>query len=130
MANSTKRRAGALCGIVSFALVAGCAQTPTQKAPARPPLEPIAHVRTPEGWVQERNGYNQLVSSRDGYPVQFIFAAARNNLDAFPVIKKSADQGMLPSQVAELHIANLKANSGEHLEVLENEPAELGDLAG
>ena len=129
MTNSCQRAASALCGIVGFTLIAGCAQTP-QRAPAPTPLEPVARIRTPEGWVQERNAYHQLLASRDGYFVQSIFVAARANLDAFPAIKKGADPSMLPSQLAELHIANLKAGSGERVEVLENEPAEVGDLAG
>jgi hypothetical protein len=122
-----------LCGIVGFALIAGCAQTPVppvQKAPAPTPLEPVACIRTPDGWVQEHNAIHQLVASRDGYLVQFIFVAARTNFDAFPDINKGADQSMLPSQLAELHIANLKAGSDEKVEVLENEPAEVGGLAG
>jgi len=127
--NSYQRAASTLWRVVGFVLIAGCAQTP-QKAPAPTPLEPVARIHTPEGWVQERNAYHQLVASRDGYFVQTIFVAARTNPDAFPAIKKGADPGMLPSQLAELHIANLKASSGERLEVVENEPAEVGDLTG
>jgi hypothetical protein len=132
MANSNGRRASTLCFIVSFTLMAGCAQTSPWTAPARTPtvLEPVARIHTPEGWVQEHNAYRQLVASRDGYLVQLIYVSARTNFDAFPDINKDADPSMLPSQLAELNIANLKAGSDEKIEVLENEPAEVGDLAG
>jgi len=130
MANRYRRGFSALCVIAGFAVIAGCAQTQPRKAPAPTPLEPVARIRTPEGWVQERNAYHQLLASRDGYFVQAIFVGARVNSDAFPAIKRSAEPGMLPSQLAELQIANVKTASGEKLEVVENEPAEFGDLSG
>ena len=117
--------------VVLIAVVAGCAEAPPQKPPeAAKPQPTVAGVVTPEGWVPEYNAGGQLIVSRDGYLVQMILVGARSNLDAFPAIKKGAAAGMLPSEVAELHIANMKAAGGEQLEVLENDPAPIADVSG
>jgi hypothetical protein len=124
------RNARILGGIAFIALVTGCAEAPPKKA-SEPPKQPIvAGVMTPEGWVREYSAAGQLIASRDGYSLQMVLVAARTNIDAFPAIKKSASSSTLPSEVAELHIANTKAAGAEQLEVLENEPAQVAGLSG
>jgi hypothetical protein len=122
-----------VCASVWLALGAGCAETPPKpgQQPAAPPKQPaVAGLIVPEGWVQEYNRAGQLVASRDGYFLQLVVVTARSNLDAFPAIKKAAHPAALPSETAELQIANTKASVDEQMEVLENEPAEVAGLTG
>jgi hypothetical protein len=130
MSSKRPNRARILGGIAFIALVAGCAEAPPTKAPEPSKQPTVAGVITPEGWVQEYNAGGQLVASRDGYGLQLILVGARSSSDAFPAIKKGVSSNTLPSEVAELHIANIKAAGAEQMEVLENEPAQIAGLSG
>ena len=50
--------------------------------------------------------------------------------DAFPKIKKQADDKLLASELAELQIAELKSSGASNLTVVENLPARIGGRIG
>lgn len=130
MSGKPLRSAGILCCVAFLALVAGCAEAPPKKAPTPPKQPTVGGLTTPEGWVREYSPGGPLLASRDGYCLQIVLVGARSNIDAFPAIKKGVSAGTLPSEVAELHIANMKAAGGEQIEVMENEPAQVAGLSG
>jgi hypothetical protein len=87
-------------------------------------------VTLPADWVR----YNQaqrdvIVVTRDGLRVQQIMAAHAPHDKAFDKIKKKSAETMLPAELAELQIAEMKALGNlSNLEVLENAPAKLGAM--
>jgi len=129
MPNNRLLLAPILFGIAFIGVLAGCAETPSKPVSAQTMQPAVAGVITPEGWVQEYNAGGQLIASRDGYPLQIILVAARSNIDAFPAIKKGVTPSTLPSEVADLNIANIKA-MGVDAELVENEPAQVAGRSG
>lgn len=86
----------------------------------------------PSGWYREpytRAGTVRL--TKDGGALQEIFVG-RFKLDkAFPETEKEATAHMLPQELAELYIAEVKRARGfGNLEVLSNEPTSLGGQPG
>lgn len=101
-------------------------------------------VTFPDGWMQTklpqimlRNKKGKyipmetLTASRDGTGIQSITAAKRFTKFAFPSIEKKLRTNMLPSELAELYVSDLRKQSGlERLEVLSNKPARIGKKRG
>lgn len=94
----------------------------------------------PEGWVRttkaatweyvEVDGKNQPIpmeqmsSTRDGTELHAIVVTRRYPETAFPHIKKKTNANMLPPEVADLYVSELRKRSGlERLKVLSNKPA-------
>jgi photosystem II reaction center protein PsbP len=89
-------------------------------------------VSLPEGWVRPMFQHDEVVLTRDGLPLEQIMVRQRPNKKAFPRLKKPASDKLLPSELAELQIAETK-REGElmaNLEVLENEPATVAGKQG
>jgi hypothetical protein len=116
-------------------LLAGCATGPVRVQADRTEVtagDKSFVVTLPVGWVMEDAPDDALRLSRDGYLLEYVEIAHRQHAKAFPKLKKSASDAMLPSELAELQIAELKA-SGEllaNLTVVENEPVRLSGLEG
>ncbi|MGW8248672.1 MAG: hypothetical protein ACWGOV_11255 [Acidiferrobacterales bacterium] len=101
-------------------------------------------VTFPNGWMQtklpqamlkNKKGkfipMETLTASRDGIGLQTITAAKRFNKFAFPSIEKQLRTNMLPSEVADLYVSDLRKQSGlERLKVLSNKPAKIGRKSG
>jgi hypothetical protein len=70
--------------------------------------------------------------TRDGFGLQRIMITRTEAKDAFPKIKKQADDKLLASELVELQIAELKAGGSQlaNLSVLENVPARIGGRVG
>jgi len=86
----------------------------------------------PIGWIRQFTEEKNLMASRDGFPLQMIAVVKRPVKLAFPKTKKAAGENMLPSELAELEIAELKARDEQTqaLIVLENEPAIIAGREG
>ena len=100
-------------------------------------------MTVPERWVRlttpltweyvEIDGENQsmlleaMTVTRDGTDLQSINIIRRYPDNAFPTIKKKSRANMLPPEVADLYVSELRKRSGlERLKVLTNKPAKVG----
>jgi hypothetical protein len=86
----------------------------------------------PAGWLRQETG-NSLVLSKDGVLLQHITIEYRPHEKAFKEIEKDSSSTMLPSELAELAIAELKASQDEglpSLEILHNVPVEITGHTG
>jgi hypothetical protein len=116
-------------------LITGCATGPTRVQSDKTEVtaaDKSFAVTLPVGWVMQTSPDDALLLSRDGYLLEYVEIAHRPHAKAFPKLKKSASEPMLPSELAELQIAELKA-SGEllaNLTVIENEPVRLSGREG
>jgi len=89
-------------------------------------------VTLPSGWLRLESN-DSLVLSRDGILLQVISIQFRQHKEAFEKIEKDSSSMMLPSELAELSIAELKATQEEglpSLEILRNAPVELAGHTG
>ena len=115
------------------AALAGCIPAPARVDTPRTEGPDKAYtVDLPTGWIKQYTAENNLIVSRDGYLLQTLAVVRRPLKHAFERTKKDASDGMLPSELAELEIAEIKARDEltEALTVLENEPALVGGLEG
>jgi hypothetical protein len=88
-------------------------------------LDHSSSVDLPVGWVRQYIQNGPMLASRDGFSLQTISLIHRPLDKAFPKTKKAAVAGMLPAELAELRIAELKAQTPNTaaLSVIENVPA-------
>lgn len=99
-------------------------------------------ISVPEGWVRltQPQGWEQVeidgkretmimetqVVTRDGVGLQSINITRRYPDSAFPTIKKKSRANMLPAEVADLYVTELRKRSGlERLKVITNKPAKI-----
>jgi hypothetical protein len=115
-------------------LSAGCVQTPTRVDVARSEAPDKSYtVDLPVGWIKQASVDNRkLFASRDGFLLEAIEVSKLPPKEAFPKTKKAASDNMLPSELAELEVAEIKAEDQytAALNVIENEPAEIGGHEG
>ena len=86
----------------------------------------------PAGWMRLETG-DSLMLSRDGLDLQRIIIEYRPHEQAFEETEKSSSPDMLPSELAELSIAELKAGQEDglpSLEILDNRPVEVAGHTG
>ncbi|HYL19543.1 MAG TPA: hypothetical protein VEV20_12750, partial [Burkholderiales bacterium] len=97
--------------LMPFLLLAGCVQVPTRIETARNDGPDKTYtVELPVGWMKEaRTDNTVLLASRNGYLLEIIQIARHPLKDAFPKTKKAAGDSMLPAELAELEIAEIKS---------------------
>jgi hypothetical protein len=117
--------------LAAAALLGGCATYAVVKPGPTAGPEKTYTVDLPANWIRLTSASDRVVVTRDGFGLQRIVITRTPEKDAFPKIKKAADAKLLPSELAALQIAELKA-AGEQaaaLTVVENAPAEVdGEL--
>ncbi|MGB5260025.1 MAG: hypothetical protein WBO34_05810 [Gammaproteobacteria bacterium] len=89
-------------------------------------------ARLPVGWMRQESD-KSVVLSKDGVLLQHITIEYRPHEKAFEKIEKDSSASMLPSELAELTIAELKASQEEglpSLEILHNAPFEIDGHTG
>ena len=89
-------------------------------------------VTLPLGWLC-LDSNDSLILSKDGVLLQYISIQYRPHENAFEKIDKNSSSTMLPSELAELTIAEFKATHNEglpSLEILQNTPVELAGHTG
>jgi hypothetical protein len=115
-------------------LFAGCAQVPTRIETARNDGPDKSYtVDLPVGWIKEARPDNtMLLTSRNGYLLEIIQIIRHPLKDAFPKTKKAAGDSMLPAELAELEIAEIKSEDQftAALSVLENDPVQIAGQEG
>jgi hypothetical protein len=89
-------------------------------------------VNLPVGWIREFGQTGDLMASRDGYLLPTILIEKRPLKTAFAKTKKDASESMLPSELAERAVAELKVANEQMaaLTVLDNEPAVVSEHEG
>jgi len=89
-------------------------------------------ITLPTGWVRVMYETKEVILTRDGVMLEQIALSSVPHAKAFPRLKKPAGDKLLPSELAELQIAETKRGSQveSNLEVIENGPAQLGGKTG
>lgn len=89
-------------------------------------------VTLPAGWLRLESD-DILILSKDGILLQIISIQYRPHENTFEKIEKDSSASMLPSELAQLAIAELKASQDDSLpslEILRNAPVELAGHTG
>jgi hypothetical protein len=123
----------AVIATLASCVLAGCIPPPARvDTPRTEALDKSYSIELPTGWVRQYTDERNLVASRDGFTVEAIAVVRRPLAKAFPRTKKAAAESMLPSELAELEIAELKARDEltSALRVLDNEPAQVSGREG
>lgn len=119
--------------IVLLLVLAGCATTWIKVDDAGRSYKNEHYSSTlPAGWMRLESD-DGLVLSKDGILLQYISILFRPHKKAFQEIEKDTSPAMLPSELAELTIAEIKAGQDEglpSLRILRNEPAEIAGQTG
>jgi hypothetical protein len=114
-------------------LLAGCATTWVKVDDAGKYYKGEHYSATlPPGWLQLESD-DALVLSKDGILLQYISILHRDHEKAFEELEKDSSTSMLPSELAELTIAEFKAAQDEglpSLEILKNSPVEIAGHTG
>ena len=88
-------------------------------------------IEAPVGWIRATDRPNRVVITRDGEAIQFIDAVHAQLATAFPRTKQLPATGMLPRELAERLIAEMKADPAlAHLQVKWMRPATVGGHSG
>lgn len=122
-----------LLSIVALIGVAACVPPPARvDVPRTEALDHSYNVDLPVGWIRHYTQDRVLVASRDGFALQVIRVTHRPLDKAFPRTKKAASEAILPSELAELQIAELKTASAQTaaLTVIDNQPVTLDGRDG
>lgn len=124
------RRAALL--IVLAAALAGCASWEAIESGNANLKEDGYEITLPSGWVRVMYETQEVILTREGVMLQQIAVKSVPHKKAFPRLKKAAGEKLLPSELAELQIAETKRSSQveSNLEVMENEPAQIGGRTG
>lgn len=136
--------------LMVIALLSGCAQTPfwtLTDEKNRVVTSKSYQFKVAEGWVRttkpvqadylEIDGKQRTILlesmriTRDGTDIHVITVTRRYPDTAFPTLKKKSNPNMLPPEVADLYVSELRKRSGlERLTVLSNKPAKVNGKPG
>ncbi len=120
-----------ICVFLILSLVSACATWVKLEKPVVVGPDKSFTVEVPVGWVRAALVTDKVLITRDGTGVQFIRIGKRAHEKAFPKIKKGTTADMLPTEVAELLIAEIKSEEAmSGLTVLTNEPADIAQKTG
>jgi hypothetical protein len=123
-----------LCGaVLAVPLMAGCVQQPARvDSPQTVAADKSYTLDLPLGWVRQFTQNGALLASRDGFLLETILVERSPLKSAFPKTKKAATANTLPSELAELVVAELKATNEllSALTVVETEPALVSGREG
>ena len=88
-------------------------------------------VDLPDGWMRASFRGDRILITRDGFGLQVIEVIRVDHDKAFSQIEKASSPDMLPSELAELTLADARAEATtEHLQVVSNEPVVIGGRPG
>ena len=111
--------------LILAVLLAGCVPPPARiDVPLTEARDKSYTVDLPVGWIRHVAQDGTMLVSKDGFALQTIGVVRRKPDAAFPKTKKSASEAMLPSELADLQIAEMKTETEQMaaLKVIENEP--------
>ncbi len=114
-----------------LAILAGCATWAPVSGPVLRAPDGTFQAAAPRGWMRLVALEDRVLITRDGLAVQSIELIHRPHEQGFPALERVSAPDMLPSELAELTLAELRAGSpGTSLEVLENRPARVAGRPG
>lgn len=119
------------CLLLLAVLATGCAvwariDEPLVDGPAK-----AFQLELPVGWIRAGFATDRVLVTRDGTGVQFIEAMQLTHKQAFSDLKEQTRADMLPTELAELIIAQVKSRPGvSDLEVVSNAPATVAETTG
>jgi hypothetical protein len=120
--------------LVAAALfLCGCVPSPARVDEPRTDAPDKSYaVELPLGWIRQVDQNKYLVASRDGFPLNMIRIERAPLKKAFPLTKKAASESALPSELAELAVAEIRASESEvtAITVVSNEPASISGRDG
>ena len=89
-------------------------------------------LEPPAGWMRYNQAGGDIIAlTLDGMPIQTLRVELRKHEKAFPRIKKSSSPDLLPSEAAELTLAELKsAGDLANLRLIDNAPYKLAGKLG
>ncbi len=122
-----------LAAVVLCALFSGCTTWQPMGSEAFVEKSQKYSFTAPVGWYMTpfRVAGGARVFTRDGTMLQTIVSGRSTHKRAFPAIEKESSPDMLPQDLAETYIANLKASfQNDTVDVLDNVPAVLGGYPG
>lgn len=124
------RRAAAVLALA--AALSGCASWEAIGPDNANLREKGYEITLPTGWVRVMYETKEVILTRDGVMLQQIALKSVPLAKAFPRLKKPAGEKLLPSELAELQVAETKRGSQveSNLEVLENDPWQAGGRTG
>lgn len=113
-------------------LLSSCAAWTHLEQPTRVTGPNGLSVMAPADWVRfNLVGDDVILLTRDGLPIQMLRIEYRKADKAFPSIKKKSNPDMLPSETADLLLADLRADKAlANLKVLENTPYKVAGKLG
>jgi hypothetical protein len=119
--------------LLILALIAGCATTWTRiDDSSRSYRGEHYSVTLPSGWMRLESSGNLLLS-KDGIDLQRIIIEYHTHDKAFEKLKKTSSASMLPSELAELTLAELEASQKDglpSLKVISNSPVGIAGHDG
>ncbi|MDH3670218.1 MAG: hypothetical protein OES46_03540 [Gammaproteobacteria bacterium] len=119
------------CLLLIAVLAAGCAVWARIDEPLVDGPDKAFQLELPVGWIRAGLATDRVLVTRDGTGVQFIEAMKRTHKKAFSDLKEETRADMLPTELAELAIAQLKSQPGvSDLEVVNNAPATIAGTTG
>jgi hypothetical protein len=115
-----------------MAMLTACVPFWTHLASPTLVKDPTYSVELPSDWVRRnQTAKGNVAITHDGMGIQSIFIEQNAHAKAFPNLKKSASPTMLPSELAELQLAELKTFPAlSNIEVLKNTPQTVSGLPG
>jgi hypothetical protein len=119
--------------LLILALIAGCATTWTRIDDSNRSYQGEHYsVTLPSGWMRLESSGNLLLS-KDGIDLQRIIIEYHTHDKAFEKLKKTSSASMLPSELAELTLAELEASQKDglpSLKVISNSPVGIAGHDG
>ncbi|MDH3377733.1 MAG: hypothetical protein OEQ39_12355 [Gammaproteobacteria bacterium] len=119
--------------ILCLMFIAGCATMAWTRVDTAATADPSGNftVDLPVGWVRLNAQRDAITLTRDGMGIQYITARRRSHKAAFSNLKKSVAPDILPTELAELAIAEMKSSQGlAEYNVLTNAPTTISGHTG
>lgn len=126
-------RLSLLIGLITMA--SGCVTAPTWSEATGGSFEDQDAgyaITLPMGWSWVKaNDEAPLLATHDGPDLQAIRVFFRQHDEAFPAIEKQSSADMMPRELAELFVADLRAERGVGvIDIVENIPADVAGVPG
>jgi hypothetical protein len=114
--------------LIALLIQAGCTMWQRVDSARAEAPDNAYSVELPLGWMRFMQETNGIALTRDGFDLNRIRIQRRDLDKAFPNLKKAALASMLPSELAELQIAEVKSEARDTVvTVKDNAPAMLGE---
>jgi hypothetical protein len=126
-----KRTIKLTCVLLIAVLATGCTVWARIDKPLVDGPGEAFQLELPVGWIRAGFYVDRVLVTRDGTGIQFIEAIKLTHEKAFSGLKEETRADMLPTELAELAIAQVKSRPGvSDVEVVSNAPATIAETTG